>query len=137
MKYLLDVNALLALGISHHTDHRRVSAWAASAPKSQYLTCSITELGFVRIAAQTGVYGFTLQQALSMLNQLRAISDLQLSFIPDGMDVLHLPVWVKNSKQTTDGHLLQLAGANDAVLATLDERIPGAYLIPGVGNSGQ
>ena len=46
---------------------------------------------------------------------------MQLSFIPDGMDVLHLPVWVKNSKQTTDGHLLQLAGANDAVLATLDE----------------
>ncbi|HEY1254067.1 MAG TPA: hypothetical protein VGF01_04745 [Terracidiphilus sp.] len=135
MKYLLDVNVLLALGVNQHIGHRRVSAWAASAPKSQYLTCSITELGFVRIAAQTGVYGFTLQQALSMLNQLRTISDLQLSFIPDGMDVLHLPAWVRNSKQTTDGHLVQLAKAHDAVLATLDAAIPGAYLIPGTVSS--
>jgi hypothetical protein len=53
-----------------------------------------------------------------------------LAFIPDDRDISHLPAWVKTSKQTTDGHLLQLAAANGAVLATLDERIPGAYLIP-------
>jgi len=37
---------------------------------------------------------------------------------------------VKSSKQTTDGHLLQLAATNGAVLATLDHNIPGAYVIP-------
>jgi hypothetical protein len=41
-----------------------------------------------------------------------------------------LPSWVKSPAQTTDGHLLQLAKANGAVLATLDAGIPGAYLIP-------
>jgi len=35
-----------------------------------------------------------------------------------------------SAKQTTDGHLAQLAKAKGAVLATLDGKIPGAYLIP-------
>lgn len=130
MKYLLDVNALLALGINQHACHRRIAAWAASRPESQYLTCAITELGFVRIATQAGLYGFTLQQAQATLSQLRTIHDLQLSFLSDGVDVLRLPPWVKSSKQTTDGHLLQLAAANGAQLATLDKEIPNAFLIP-------
>jgi hypothetical protein len=53
-----------------------------------------------------------------------------LTFLPDGHDISHLPAWVKTPKQTTDGHLLQLARANEAVLATLDEKIPSAYSIP-------
>jgi hypothetical protein len=37
---------------------------------------------------------------------------------------------VKTPKQTTDGHLVQLAKANGAILATLNAGIPGAFLIP-------
>jgi hypothetical protein len=48
----------------------------------------------------------------------------------DRNDISSLPKWVKSPAQTTDGHLLQLAIANGAVLATLDEGIPGAFLIP-------
>jgi hypothetical protein len=55
---------------------------------------------------------------------------VSFTFIPDGQDISHLPRWVKTAKQTTDGHLAQLAGANSAVLATLDRRIPQAFLIP-------
>jgi hypothetical protein len=51
-------------------------------------------------------------------------------FIPDDHDISHLPEWVKTLKQTPDGHLVQLARSNGAVLAALDEHIPGAYLIP-------
>jgi hypothetical protein len=43
----------------------------------------------------------------------------------------HLPGWVRAPKQITDGHLSKLATAKGAVLATLDERIPGSYRIPG------
>jgi hypothetical protein len=53
-----------------------------------------------------------------------------LVFLSDGNDISSLPAWVKTPKQTTDGHLLQLASANGAFLATLDEGIPEAYLIP-------
>jgi hypothetical protein len=53
-----------------------------------------------------------------------------LAFIPDQHDVSCLPAWVRSPKQITDGHLSKLASANSAVLATLDESIPGSFLIP-------
>ena len=94
------------------------------------MTCSITELGFARVIAQTPDYGFTVQQARTLLLGLKKNGKLQLTFLSDGNDISMLPAWVKTPKQTTDGHLLQLAKANGAVLATLDEGIPGALLIP-------
>jgi predicted nucleic acid-binding protein len=135
MKYLLDVNALVALGVMHHQFHGRVAAWVltqqAEPPQDEALmTCSITELGFVRVLAQAPDYGFTVAQARALLLRLKRNSKLPLTFLPDGQDIGHLPSWVKTPKQTTDGHLAQLANANGAVLATLDEKIPGAYLIP-------
>jgi predicted nucleic acid-binding protein len=130
MKYLLDVNALVALGIFHHLFHDRVNAWITSQQGAHWLSCSITELGFARVIAQTPDYGFTVQQARTLLLSLKKNSNLMLSFIPDGNDISLLPAWVKTPKQTTDGHLLQLAIANEAVLATLDQGIPGAFLIP-------
>jgi hypothetical protein len=42
----------------------------------------------------------------------------------------HLSAWVKTAKQTTDGHLAQLAKAKGAILAALDNRIPRAFQIP-------
>jgi len=130
MRYLLDVNALVALGIFHHRFHDRVSAWITSQQGALWLTCSITEVGFARVIAQVPDYGFTVQQARTLLLGLKKNSKLQLTFLPDGNDIALLPAWVKTPKQTTDGHLLQLAKANEAVLATLDQGIPGAFLIP-------
>jgi predicted nucleic acid-binding protein len=130
MRYLLDVNALVALGIFHHGFHDRVNAWITSQEGAHWLTCSITELGFVRVSAQTPDYGFTVQQARTLLLSLKTNSKLAFTLLPDGNDISSLPAWVKTPKQTTDGHLVQLASANGAVLATLDAGIPGAYLIP-------
>jgi uncharacterized protein len=130
VKYLLDVNALVALGLSHHEFHDRVVAWLHRQQFPPLATCSITELGFVRVLAQAPAYGFTVVQARSLLLQLKKSRIVTLTFLPDDHDISHLPAWVKTPKQTTDGHLLELANANAAVLATLDEKIPGAYSIP-------
>jgi hypothetical protein len=130
MKYLLDVNALIALGVFHHTFHNRVMAWATSLEDAPLLTCPITELGFVRVTAQAPDYGFTVEQAQTLLNSLKTKNKIRLTFLIDSVDIAQLPAWVKTPKQTTDGHLMQLASANGAVLATLDKGIPGAYLIP-------
>jgi hypothetical protein len=133
MRYLLDVNALIALGFLEHEFHGRVARWirrlAANGPP-ELATCSITELGFVRVLAQAPQYGFTVAQACDLLQRLKAAQRVSFTFIPDGQDVSYLPSWVKTAKQTTDGHLAQLAGANSAVLATLDRGIPHAFLIP-------
>jgi len=130
MKYLLDVNALVALGFIHHEFHDRVAAWLRAQQFPPLATCSITELGFVRVLAQAPAYGLTIAQARTLLLRLKKASTLSLTFLPDDHDSSHPPAWVKTPKQTTDGHLVQLASSIDAVLATLDEEIPGAYLIP-------
>jgi hypothetical protein len=70
-------------------------------------------------------------QARTLLLRLKeARTSSPLTFIPDEHDVSHLPAWVRAPKQITDGHLSKLATANGAVLATLDENVPGSYLIP-------
>jgi uncharacterized protein len=133
MRYLLDVNALVALGFLQHEFHERVARWVralASKGLPELATCSITELGFVRILAQAPQYGFTVAHARTLLLRLKTENTLKFTFIPDDHDVSHLPGWVKTAKQTTDGHLAQLAKANGAILATLLGRIPRAFLIP-------
>jgi len=133
MKYLLDVNALVALGFLQHEFHQRVANWLRTlAPREglELLTCSITELGFVRVLAQASQYGFTVSHARSLLLRLKAGDVVKFTFISDDHDIARLPAWVKTPKQTTDGHLAELAKANGALLATLDGRTPRAFLIP-------
>jgi uncharacterized protein len=130
MTYLLDVNALLALGLANHQFHARVAAWIAAQRPVRMATCPITELGFVRVVAQATVYGFTVAQARALLLRIKKAAAPPFAFIADGRDASHLPAWVKTASQTTDGHLASLAGAHGVILATLDRGIPGAYLIP-------
>jgi len=130
MRYLLDVNSLIALGVKHHEFNPRVSAWVRSQHDLTLLTCSITELGFVRVIARAEVYGFNVPQAKELLIELKKISECHFQFASDRNDISSLPPWVNTPKQTTDGHLLELAKAHDAAFATLDLRIPGAHVIP-------
>jgi predicted nucleic acid-binding protein len=133
MKYLLDVNALVALGFLQHEFHERVALWVrrlAAKGTPELATCSITELGFVRVLAQAPQYGLSVAQACDLLRRLKAARSANFTFITDGQDISRLPGWVKTARQTTDGHLVQLAAASGASLATLDRRIPRAFLIP-------
>ncbi|MGB8456367.1 MAG: PIN domain-containing protein [Candidatus Acidiferrum sp.] len=133
MTYLLDVNALVALGFLQHEFHERVAVWVrASAAKGtlELATCSITELGFVRVLTQAPQYGFTVLQARDLLLRLKSANVLKFTFLSDDHDISLLPTWVKTAKQTTDGHLSQLARAKGAIFATLDRRIPRALVIP-------
>jgi hypothetical protein len=130
MKYLLDVNALIALGLEFHTLHLRAAHWVRSDPKRTYLTCPITELGFVRVIAQVPAYRTNLKEARKLLLRFKQNRARLIEFVADSEDIASLPDWVNTPGQTTDGYLVQLAAANAAILATLDKGIPGAYLIP-------
>jgi uncharacterized protein len=131
MTYLLNVNVLVALGFAHHEFHDRVARWLKAQQFPPLATCSITELGFVRVLVQAPAYGLTIAQARSLLLRIKQANAPKFTFIADNHDISHLPTWVKTAKQTTDGHLVELAAANQAVLATLDAKIADAYLIPG------
>ena len=133
MRYLLDVNALLALAVMEHEFHARAASWVkrlGASGVSELATCSITELGFVRVLGQAQQYGSSVAQARELLLKLKNSNGMRWIFIPDNHDISRLPRWVRTPKQTTDGHLAELTRANDAVLATLDRRIPRAFVIP-------
>jgi predicted nucleic acid-binding protein len=127
--YLLDVNALMGLGFSKHVFHNRVESWLGSMDRIDLATCAITELGFVRILAQLPDHEITVESAQEMLALLKTTSRASFTFLVDDVGIDQLPKWVKNPKQTTDGHLVALAKAHGAMLATLDGKIPGAFLI--------
>lgn len=129
MRYLLDVNALLALGLAEHSLHQKTAAWVHAHRTHEFLTCSITELGFVRVATQGVVYGYSVADARELLRRMRSVPVPRFQFVSDGDSADVLPTWVVKSGQVTDGHLLELAANHGAKLATLDTGIPGAYRI--------
>ena len=133
MRFLLDVNTLLALLVLEHEFHERVATWverlgAKGVP--ELATCSITELGFARVLGQAPQYGLSIAQARELLVKVKNSKRTHWTFIPDDRDISHLPGWVRTPKQSTDGHLVDLSRSHEAVLATLDRRIPGAFVIP-------
>jgi len=128
--YLLDVNVLLALGHAAHADHGRVAAWIATLTKEHVLaTCSITELGFVRIAPQARLSPHV-AAARDLLEQLRASTRPPFVRVTDDLGADSLPSWADTPSATTDGHLSALAAKRAAQLVTLDQGIPGSVLIP-------
>jgi uncharacterized protein len=128
MKYLLDVSVLVALTYDGHEFNERVSRWVGK-ERATFLTCSLTELGMLRILCQPA-YNKPSEIGRGALLRLKASTSPRFEFLADDADMASLRRWVKGPKQLTDGHLLDLAKKHGAELATLDERIPGAYLVP-------
>lgn len=131
MKHLLDINTLIALGHSSHAHHARAITWYGSlpAPTTVLCTCAITELGFVRVAVQAGLQ-LDVPAARKALAALKASSAIPFEMINDALGADKLPAFAKTPAKLTDGHLLELARANQAQLATLDAGIPGATMLP-------
>lgn len=132
MKFLLDVNVLVAICVNQHEFHERVATWLNSSARSdraELMTCAITELGFLRVLAQAPSYSFTVEHGIELLSRLKSSKEYRFGFLSDELGIIHLPRWVKRPKQITDGHLAELAKAHGATLATLDESIPSAMVI--------
>lgn len=133
MKYLLDVNVLVAWGWKEHADHERVAKWLAterSKPDAGFLTSPIPELGFVRVSVQRAAGTIAVKEACSALQGMLASLGKPHSFIHDDQLGSELPPWCKVAAQTTDAYLLRLADAHGAKLATLDKDIPNSFVVP-------
>ncbi|MEO7701244.1 MAG: PIN domain-containing protein [Opitutus sp.] len=130
MKHLLDINTLIALGHTAHALHARAIAWyqTLSSAQDTLYTCAITELGFVRVAAQAGLQP-DVASARKALAALKASSSIPFEILSDALGADRLPSFAKTPLKLTDGHLLELARENRAQLATLDKGIPGALVL--------
>jgi predicted nucleic acid-binding protein len=133
MRFLLDVNVLVAMCVNQHEFHERVATWmsqSARAGRAELITCAVTELGFLRVLVQAPSYSFTIGHGIELLSRLKSSGKYQFTFVADGHGIDQLPRWVKGPKQITDGHLSELAKAQGATLATLDESIHSGMIIP-------
>lgn len=133
MKYLLDVNVLVAWGWSDHVEHERTVTWIAAARRQKsttLMTSAIPQLGFVRISVQRTAGRVTVKDASKTLTSMVTSLGARHAFLADDRPAANFPEWCNYASRTTDAHLLQLAEANGAQLATLDTGIPGAFLIP-------
>jgi predicted nucleic acid-binding protein len=114
MSWLLDVNLILASRWVTHSQHPTAKAWIESAV--EFHTCSISEMGFVRISL-SAVYQATWAEVQEALGKLHARPGYR--FLADDVDGAASPE--TNSRDTTDAHLVTLAHRHGLKLATLDE----------------
>ena len=52
MRYLLDVNVLVALTVTENTLHESAQAWFRGEPDRLWATCALTQGGFLRVASR-------------------------------------------------------------------------------------
>lgn len=130
MRYLLDVNTLIAMGHVMHAHHQRAQTWqnGLKAGVDVLGTCAITELGFVRVSVHAGLQA-DIFAAQAALERLKATGPVTYELWPDALGTSRLPAYVRKPAELTDGHLLELARVHQARLATLDASIPGAVLV--------
>lgn len=130
MRYLLDVNALIALAHTGHSLHAKAIDWylSVAASATGFHTCSITELGFVRVSVVTGLQA-DIPGAKQALGALKSSSKVRFELIPDDLSAAQLPAFVKSPQSITDGYLIELARKHSVRLVTLDQGIPGSLFI--------
>lgn len=127
---LLDVNVLLALTWDQHIHH--VIAHERFAELDSWSTCPATEAGLVRLLLTEQVVGRRVSggEALGQLEAIRRVPGW--SFLPDSTS-LAAPVIdtrvLMGHRQVTDLQLVNLAAANNTVLATFDAALK-ASLVP-------
>lgn len=125
---LLDLNVLLALAWPSHEHHDPAHSWfQRRGRKMRWATCSITQLGFVRLSANPRVVdpSSTPQQAAKLLR--RILAQPNHNFWADDLDASRdddwPPGWVRGHRQITDAHLVRLTVRHQGMLATFDRAL--------------
>ncbi len=129
MKYLLDVNVVVAHLVAVHTHHSRARAWVLSLRRDDsILLTPWVEIAFLRV----GLHAHLLPDLASGQRLLRGLAAgaARVESVADASRASALPSWADTPARLGDGHLAALATAHHARLATFDQGIPGAYLIP-------
>jgi len=134
MKFLLDVNVLVAWGWSDHSEHRRAAKWIGEMIRKRNVslfTSAIPELGFVRVSVQRAAGRLSVEDAAeSLAEMLKSLGRRHRFLLDDLSSGAEWPEWCQSASKTTDAHLFALAEKHQLQLATLDLGIPGAFLIP-------
>ncbi len=127
IRFLLDVNVLIALIDPAHVQHDRAHAWFAKSGKKAWATCPLTENGVIRIVGHSRYPNSPGTPA--------AVAELMSGFLglpghefwPDDLTLFEVrrvrADRLLDSAQVTDTYLLALAAAHGGQLATFDRNL--------------
>ncbi len=136
MRYLLDVNVLIALIDPAHVQHDYAHEWFASTAVTGWATCPLTENGVLRIVGHARYPNSpgtpaAVAEIMSILCSLPGHE-----FWPDNLTLLdgeHVhAAYLSDSAQITDTYLLALASVRGGRLATFDRQLVANAVIGGV-----
>lgn len=116
MKYLLDINVLLAAIWVEHPHHSEANLWLKG---KQIFICPLSELGFLRISTNKKVIGAAMAKARMALEKF--LKETNAGRISD--DMAALESHPQTSEQVTDLYLADLADRHGLKLGTLDTNI--------------
>jgi predicted nucleic acid-binding protein len=116
MKYLLDVNALVAAIVQTHVHHAQADDWLQ---KKELVLCPISELGFLRISTHPRALNLAMAVVRQALESFKRINHVE--FVPADLEALK--AHAQTSGQVTDSYLAELAAAKGLKLATFDAGI--------------
>ena len=124
MVALLDVNLLVALAWPNHVHHAQAHRWFRGRAASGWATCSIVELGFVRVSSNARAIPAAVspQEAMALLQRITALPGHR--FWTDDLQLAESPLVARSRivghQQVTDAHLIGLAQRHGGRLATFD-----------------
>ena len=127
MRFLLDVNVLVALAFPQHTFHSAAHAWFDGEPNRLWATCPLTQAGFLRFASREffGAKGSSrdaIRTALAALE--RDCKSPHHQYWPADTDLRDLSDVMRarliGPNQVADMQLLLLAHHHKGQLATFD-----------------
>ena len=121
---LLDLNVLTALLWPAHEHHEPAHRWFGAGFDGSWATCSLTQLGFVRLVSNPAFSRDALAPVEATALLARNLGHRGHQFWSDG---LQLPAALRGMesrlqghRQVTDAYLLAMAHRNKGVLATFD-----------------
>lgn len=127
MRFLLDVNVLIALIDPAPVGHDAAHRWFEAEGQLAWASCPMTENGVIRIVGHPKYPNSPGSPAIAadVVQQLRELPGHR--FWPDDMSLVGSdrvdPAQLLTSAQVTDSYLLALAAENGGKLATFDRRL--------------
>jgi predicted nucleic acid-binding protein len=113
VKYLLDINVILAAAWANHPQFATADVWLAG---KSVVVCPMVELGFLRISANRKAIGVPMKDARKALH--RFLIETKATRIPDDLPALESSS--ETAEQVTDHYLAALADRHGFKLATMD-----------------
>jgi uncharacterized protein len=126
-RYLLDLNALIALADPDSIHYEAMQRWYDTAGHRDWGVCPLTESGFVRVTTNPKYSGpnRTVAQARAILGELSKVSGYRYWPITESWVEVTAPFAprIKGHQQVTDAYLLGMAIREEGTLVTFDASI--------------